>query len=272
MAWSHVSREDTQHSGLIADMTIRALIVDDEALARSRLRKLLAAEAEVAVVGECANGPEAIAFIQEHRPDLVFLDVQMPEVSGFDVLRALLPGPLPLVVFVTAHDEHAIKAFEVQALDYLLKPATVARLHEAVQRARQHLQARDATTLSSRVEALLGTTKPENTYPSRLTVESGDRTSFVKLDEVDYIEAAANYVILHAGAQNHILRETLTNLEARLSPKQFFRVNRSAIVNLDRVKEVQPAIRGEHVVVLKNGKDLALTRGVREIQQRLEFL
>lgn len=253
-------------------MKIKALIVDDEALARSRLRKLLAGEADVEVVGESANGPEAIAFIQEHRPDLVFLDVQMPEVSGFDVLRALLPGTWPLVVFVTAHDEHAIKAFEVQAVDYLLKPTTQARLHDAVQRALKHLQSRDAAALNSRVEALLGTTKSENAYPSRLAVKSGDRTVFVKMDDVDYIEAAANYAILHTGAQNHILRETLTNLEARLSPKQFFRVNRSAIVNLERVKEVQPALRGEHVVILKNGKDLALTRGVREIQQRLEFL
>ena len=253
-------------------MKIKTLIVDDEALARSRVRKLLANEVEVEVVGESANGPEAIAFIQEHRPDLVFLDVQMPEVSGFDVLRALLPGTLPLVIFVTAHDEHAIQAFEVQAMDYLLKPATQARLHDAVQRAHKYLQARHAAALSTRVEAMQGATNPENAYPSRLAVRSGDRTVFVKMDDVDYIEAAANYAILHVGAQNHILRETLTNLEARLSPKKFFRVNRSAIVNLERVKEVQPAMRGEHVVILKNGKDLALTRGVREIQQRLEFL
>lgn len=253
-------------------MKLRVLIVDDEALARSRIKKMLATESDVEVIGECADGPEAIAFIQKHRPDLAFLDVQMPEVSGFDVLRAVSPDFWPAVIFVTAHDQHALEAFEVHALDYLLKPFKETRFHEALQRARKHLQTRNAATLNQNLQELLGGVKPETLYPSRLTVKSGDRTAFVKLDEVDYIEAAANYAILHTGAQNHILRETLTNLEARLSPKQFLRVNRSAIVNLDRVKEVKPALRGEYVVVLKNGKELSLTRAVREIQQRLEFL
>jgi len=253
-------------------MKLRVLIVDDEMLARSRIKKMLAEEADVEVIGESSNGPEAIAFIQEHHPDLAFLDVQMPEVSGFDVLRALAPELWPAVIFVTAHDQHALKAFEVHALDYLLKPFKEARFHEALQRARQHLQTRNAAALNQNLQSLLNGVKRETHYPSRLTVKSGDRTAFVKLDEVDYIEAAANYAILHAGVQNHILRETLTNLEARLSPRQFLRVNRSAIVNLERVKEVKPALRGEYVVVLKNGKELSLTRGVREIQQRLEFL
>lgn len=253
-------------------MKLRVLIVDDEALARSRVKKMLATEPDVEVVGECADGPEAIAFIQKQRPDLMFLDVQMPEVSGFDVLRALAPELWPAVIFVTAHDQHALEAFEVHALDYLLKPFKEARFHEALQRARKHLTTRNAAALNQNLQSLLDAAKPETSYPSRLAVKSGDRTTFVKLDEVDYIEAAANYAILHVGAQNHILRETLTNLETRLSPKQFLRVNRSGIVNLERVKEVKPALRGEYVVVLKNGKELSLTRGVREIQQRLEFL
>lgn len=253
-------------------MKIRALIVDDESLARARVKKMLADEPEVEVAGECASGAEAINSIQEHRPDLVFLDVQMPEVSGFDVLRALPPEDWPAVIFVTAHDQHALEAFEVHALDYLLKPFKEARFRAALQRVRQHLQSRDVAALNQRLQDWLGASKPEPAYPSHLAVKSGERTGFVKLSEVDFIEAAANYAILHVGAQNHILRETLTNLEAKLSPKVFLRVNRSAIVNLNCVKEVQPTGRGEHIVVLKNGKELSLTCGVREIQQRLAFL
>ncbi len=253
-------------------MKLRVLIVDDEALARARIRKMLATEPDIEVIGEASNGPEAIAFIQQHRPNLAFLDVQMPEVSGFDVLRAIPSELWPAVIFVTAHDQHALEAFEVHALDYLLKPFKEIRFQEALQRARKYLADRTAAALNQNLQDLLTAGRPETGYPSRLSVKSGERTTFVKVDEVDYIEAAANYAILHAGAQNHILRETLTNLETRLSPKQFLRINRSAIVNLDRVKEVKPALRGEYLVVLKNGKELSLTRGVREIQQRLEFL
>lgn len=253
-------------------MKIRTLIVDDEPLARARIRKMLGEAADVEIIGECENGPEAIAFIQKHQPNLAFLDVQMPEVSGFDVLRALPSEQWPAVIFVTAHDHHALEAFEVHALDYLLKPFKEARFQAALERARKHLQARDVATLNQSLQSLLGTAKPEAQYPSRLAVKSGERTTFVKVEDVDYIEAAANYVILHTGTQNHIVRETLTNLEIRLSPKTFLRVNRSAMVNLDRVKEVKPALRGEHVIVLKSGKEIALTRGVREVQQRLEFL
>jgi len=253
-------------------MKIRALIVDDELLARARVKKMLADEPEIEIAGECANGAEAISFIQKHRPDLVFLDVQMPEVSGFDVLRELSPnGWPPAVIFVTAHDQHALEAFEVHALDYLLKPFKQARFRQALQRARQKLNAQDAKGQNERFQEWL-VAQEQTAYPSRITVKSGEHTVFVEVHEVDYIEAAANYAILHAGATNHILRETLTNLEAKLSPKRFLRVNRSAIVNLERIKAIQPATRGDHVVLLKNGKELTLTRGVRAIQQRLELL
>lgn len=253
-------------------MKIRALIVDDETLARARVKKMLADEPDVEVAGECANGSDAIGFIQAHRPDIMFLDVQMPEVSGFDVLRALPPDHWPVIIFVTAHDQYALEAFEVYALDYLLKPFKETRFHQALQRARQHLKTRDAQGQNQRFQEWLASQEQNLAYPSRLTVKSGEHTAFVEVADVDYIEAAANYAILHVGATNHILRETLMNLEAKLSPKRFLRVNRSAIVNLDRIKAVQPAMRGEHVVVLKNGKELSLTRGVREIQQRLESL
>ncbi len=254
-------------------MKIRALIVDDELLARVRVRQMLADEPEVEVAGECANGAEAIAFIQEHRPDLVFLDVQMPEVSGFDVLRALPPDLWPAaVIFVTAHDQHALEAFEVHALDYLLKPFKESRFRQTLLRARQHLMRQETQGLNPHFQEWLASQEQNPPYPNRLTVKSGEHTAFIEVNDVDYIEAAANYAILHVGATNHVLRETLTNLETKLSPKRFLRVNRSAIVNLDRVRAVQPATRGEHVVLLKNGKELSLTRGVREVQQRLESL
>ncbi len=252
-------------------MKLRLLIVDDEALARARVRKMLAEEAELEVVGECANGPEAIAAIRQHRPDLVLLDVQMPEVSGFDVLRALTPEERPAVIFVTAHDEHAIEAFEVHALDYLLKPFKQARFQEALQRARDHLASRDVRALNQRLTDWLNAPKAEATCLTRLAIKTGERTVFVRVEDVDYIESAGNYAILHVGKENHILRETLTNLEAKLSPRLFLRVSRSALVNLTRVKELQPALRGDHVVILKDGKQLALTRGVREIQERLQY-
>lgn len=252
-------------------MSIQALIVDDESLARRRVRKLLAQEQDLEVMGECANGPEAIEFIRERKPDLVFMDVQMPEVSGFDVLRALPPESLPAVIFVTAHDKHAIEAFEVHALDYLLKPFTQARFREAVRRARQRLQARGGTAMNQQFLDWLKASKPDTPSLSRIAIKTGDRTFFVKVEEVDYFESAANYVVLHTRAENHILRDTLTSLESRLSPKSFLRVSRSVIVNLDRIKELQPGLQGEHVIVLHGNKALAMTRGLREVQERLEY-
>jgi len=252
-------------------MKIRALIVDDEPLARKRIQMFLRDEPDFEIVGECANGTEAIDQIEGLNPDLVFLDVQMPGIGGFDVLRALPVGRWPLVIFVTAYNQHALKAFEVHALDYLLKPFKLPRFRQALQRARQNLMTHNAQGQPERFQEWL-VAQEQTVYPARLTVKSGKNTAFVEVNELDYIEAAANYAILHVGATTHILRETLANLEAKLSPKQFLRVSRSVIVNLDRVKAVQPATRGEHVVVLKNGTPLTLTRGVREVQHRLESL
>jgi two-component system, LytTR family, response regulator len=252
-------------------MKIRAMIVDDEPLARKRIHLFLRDEPDVEMVRECVNGAEAIDQIGRLNPDLIFLDVQMPEVSGFDVLRALPVNHWPLVIFVTAYNQHALEAFEVHALDYLLKPFKLVRFRQALQRARQTLGAKDGNGQNQRFQEWL-LAQEETVYPNRLTVKSGEHTAFVEVNDVDCIEAAGNYAILHAGATNHILRETLANLEAKLSPKRFLRVSRSAIVNLDRIKAVQPATRGEHVVVLKNGRELTLTRGVREVQQRLESL
>lgn len=253
-------------------MKIRTLIVDDEALARARLRKFLTQEADIEVIGESGSGPEAIAFIEGQKPDLVFLDIQMPEVSGFDVLRALPPENLPAVIFVTAHDQHAIEAFEVHALDYLLKPFKRARLQEAVRRAARHLESRGAAGMNQQLLELLKAPRTEPALLNRIAVKTEDRTIFVKVEDVDYFESAANYVVLCTRTGNHVLRETLTNLEAKLPPKMFLRISRSMIVNLNSIKELQPGLQGDHVVVLHGGKQLAMTRGLKEVQERLQYL
>jgi len=253
-------------------MTINALIVDDEPLARARLRKMLAAEPEVAIAGECANGADAIDFIRDRRPDLVFLDVQMPEISGFDVLRALPETSLPAVIFVTAHDQHAVEAFEVHALDYLLKPCSQARLKESVDRVRRHLQTRDLSTLNQQLSAWLRHAPPAGpAYLNRFAIKNGSQTRFLRVEDVDYIEAASNYAVLHTPAGNHVLRETLLNLEATLSPKKFRRISRSVMVNLERIKEIHTDPGGDHVVVLHTGQQLGLTRNVQEVMTWMQY-
>ena len=252
-------------------MKIRVLIVDDEALARERIRKLLAGEQDLELAGECSNGPEAIAFIRQHRPDLVFLDVQMPEVSGFDMLRALPAETWPAVIFVTAHDQHALAAFEVHALDYLLKPFTQARLLATVQHARQHLQTRDLARLNQQLAACLKSFEPEPVYLSRITVKTGNQTLFIRVEDIDYIESAANYAVLQTRGENHVLRETITHLETKLPPRLFLRISRSIIVNLERVKGIQSSPRGESQLLLQDGRQLPVTRSVKEIQERLQY-
>ncbi len=252
-------------------MKIRTLIVDDEPLARERIRSLLAHEPDMEVTGECADGTAAVAAIKEQAPDLVFLDVQMPGLGGFDVLRALNKEELPLVIFVTAYDQHALKAFEVHALDYLLKPFKQARFRETLQRARKALADQQAGAASKDLLALLGQARPERERLVRIPVRTGERVLFVKVEQIEYIESAGNYVVLHAGKENHVVRETLTALEEKLDPKQFLRISRSTLVNLDAIKELQPLFKGEHAVVLHNGKQLTMTRGLREVQELLKF-
>jgi two-component system LytT family response regulator len=252
-------------------MSIRALIVDDEPLARERIRALLREEPDVEVVGECGDGPSAVAAIQKLAPDLLFLDVQMPGMDGFGVLRALGDAPWPEVIFVTAHDQHAVKAFEAHALDYLLKPFKPARFREAVRRAREQLARRRAGAIPENLAALLAQLQPQRPFLTRIAVKAGERTAFLKACEIEYAEAAGNYLVLHAGREHHVIRETLGALEAQLDPKQFVRINRSTLVNVDQIRELQPLFKGEHVVVLRNGKQLPLTRGVRELQERLKF-
>jgi len=250
---------------------IKTLIVDDEPLARERIRTLLAKEPDIEIAGECADGDEALAAMRKHAPDLVFLDVQMPEMDGFEVLRHLGKDVPPVVIFVTAYDQHAVKAFEVHALDYLLKPFKQSRFKEAVQRARDQIVHRQTGVVSKRLLQLLEERKPAAAYLSRLAVKEKERVLFVKTTQIEWIESAGNYVLLHVGKQTHIVRETLTALETQLDPKQFLRISRSTLVNLDCVRELQPMFKGEYVVVLHDGRQLAMTRGIREVEARLKF-
>lgn len=259
-------------------MTLRALIVDDEALARRRVRQLLAAESGIDVVAECESGPDAVIAIGRERPDLLFLDVQMPEMDGFAVLDQLPREQLPWVIFTTAFDRHAVRAFEAHAIDYLLKPLQADRFHEAIQRVRAHTARRQAAATVETLLAFLQSRPtvdrraPENTRRlSRLTVKSGEKVVVVRTVDIEAVESAGNYVSVHVGAESHILRDTLTALEAQLDPDRFLRISRSALVNLTRVKELHPMAKGEHVVVLHSGRRLAMTRGVRDVERALRF-
>ena len=248
----------------------RVLIADDEPLARERLRMLLAQESEVTIVAECQDGTETIAAIQDLQPDLVFLDVQMPGATGFDVIEAIGPARMPPVVFVTAYDRYALRAFDVSALDYLLKPFDRERFQQALARARQQVRQQTHGELERRLLALVHGLQEPSQRVDRFVVKAGGRVYFVRTDEIDWIEAAGNYVKLHVGGETHLMRETMAGIEAQLDPDTFFRIHRCHIVNIERVRELQPWFNGEYVVCLKTGTRLTLSRGYREkLQQRL---
>jgi two-component system, LytTR family, response regulator len=297
-------------------MTLRVMVVDDERLARQRLRRLLREEG-VDVVAECADGREAVAALREHAPDLVFLDVQMPELDGFGVLAEVGADRMPGVVFVTAYDQYAVRAFEVSALDYLLKPFDAERFRKAFRRARAALEREEATAQQTRLAALLerlaagvgaggadashagtpalpvaaasaasaasaaadGVDAPPDgsgalahprrapgggKYLERLLIKSGGRVFFVRVSEIDWIEAAGNYLRLHVGRDAHLVRETMSTIEAKLDPAQFLRVHRSTIVRTDCIREMQPWFSGEYVIILRDGTRLKLSRSYRE--------
>ncbi|HVL68704.1 MAG TPA: LytTR family DNA-binding domain-containing protein [Vicinamibacterales bacterium] len=249
---------------------IRTIVVDDEPLARERLTSLLAGEKDIELVAQCRDGEEAVAAIERHTPDLVFLDVQMPGLNGFQVIETIGSERMPLVVFVTAYDQHALKAFQVRALDYLLKPFDSERFQEALQRARTQIQREETGDIGRRLLALVKDLRRDQPKTDRLVVKSGGRIFFLRTDEIDWIEAAGNYVRLHVGTSSHLLRETMNAIEARLDPEKFFRIHRSRIVNMERIQEMQPWLNGEYAVVLRTGTRLTLSRGYREkLQERL---
>jgi two-component system LytT family response regulator len=241
-------------------MKIRTLIVDDEELARDRIQSLLQMQPDVDIVGICRDGVSALETIERERPDLVFLDVQMPGMDGFEVVENLDKGTMPAIVFVTAHDGHAIRAFEIHALDFLLKPFDQTRFEKALERARGKVSTPQTTVIDSRLVSLLEELREERKYPERLIVKSSGRVFFVRTEEIDWVEASGNYVKVHTKADAHLLRESMKNMEAKLDPKIFVRIHRSAIVNIDRIKELEPWFHGEYIVIMRDGTRLTASR------------
>ncbi len=248
------------------------MIVDDEPPARRNLRALLKRDPEIELVRECGNGRDAVAAIRSLAPDLVFLDVQMPELDGFEVLDRLAGQPLPVIIFVTAYDQYALRAFEVSALDYLLKPFSDERFGKAIEQAKRLLAQQDASEVGRKILQLMGARELDLNAPrylTRLMVKTTGRVVFVRTDEIDWIEAYDNYVRLHTGGKAHLLRQTMNELEASLNPERFARIHRSTIVNLDRIRELHPHFNGESVVILHDGTELKLSRSRREnLEQR----
>ncbi|MGI8997943.1 MAG: LytR/AlgR family response regulator transcription factor [Pyrinomonadaceae bacterium] len=260
----------TQVEPHMADaLRMRMLIVDDEPLAREKIRDLVKLDPELEIAGECTNGLEALAAIQELRPDLLLLDVQMPEVGGFTVLEALKDEVMPLVIFVTAYDQYAVRAFEFHALDYLLKPFDRERFEAAIGRAKAHVRREQNGSLDQRILALLEQLKAETKYIERLVVKAGGRVFFLETKEIDWIEAEGNYVNIHTPKKSFLLRETISNLEAQLDPKHFVRIHRSSIVRIDRIQELQTWSHGEYRVILYGGTELTLSRNYRDNLQSL---
>ncbi|HEX6373159.1 MAG TPA: LytTR family DNA-binding domain-containing protein [Longimicrobium sp.] len=246
---------------------VRVLIADDEPPARAKLRRFLSADPQIAVVGEAASGTEAVEMIERLRPDLVFLDIQMPGADGFGVLQAIDPAAMPHVVFVTAYDEYALRAFEVHAVDYLLKPFDADRFRTALARARERVHARPSAgddRLDERIRRVLAEARPAPAYLERVLVRTGTRAVFLRTDEVDWLEAEENYVRLHAGRESYLVRGTLAGLEERLDPARFIRVHRSHIVNLASIRELHPWSHGDWMIVLRDGRELMLSRRYRD--------
>jgi two-component system LytT family response regulator len=251
---------------------IRAIIADDERLAREKLRILLGSEPEVQIVAECPNGRQTVSAIRSCQPDMLLLDIQMPDLDGFEVLNEISSGEMPQVIFTSAYDQYAIRAFEAHALDYLLKPFDRDRLHAAIARASVEIRKSQDQDLTNRVLALLSTVRSGKRLPQfdeRVTIRTNGRVVFLNLEEIHWIEAAANYVRLNTGKDSYLFRETISRISERLNPSQFVRIHRSMIVNVAGIKELIPVNSGEYVVVLHSGKELSCSRGYRSNLQDL---
>jgi two-component system LytT family response regulator len=245
-------------------LAIRALIVDDEPLARRKIRRLLRAAPDVTVVGECGSGPAAVAAVRDLSPNLIFLDVQMPGLDGFDVLSSCAPAHTPAVIFTTAYDEYAVRAFEIRAVDYLVKPFARARFEEALGRVRAGLD-RATVGPDTRLTSLLEELRLARARPSHLLAKDDGRTRLLSTDDIEWIEAAGNYVRVHSrGGASHLVRESMATLEARLDPRRFVRVHRSTIVSVACVREIQPWFRGDQVLILRDGTRVAMSRSYRD--------
>lgn len=250
---------------------IRTLIVDDMVLARKRLRRVLSKDAEIEIVAECADGNQAVEAVRELQPDLMFLDIQMPEADGFQTLANIGVRNAPVTIFVTAFDHFALRAFEVHAFDYLLKPFDVSRLKHTVERAKDVIRKNEtnagnssADDVSERLAALLKEMINEPKYLKRMTVKSRGRSVIVAVDDIEYIEAEGNYLSVQIGKESHLIRSAMHNLESRLDPERFARIHRSTIINIDRVKEMHPLFNGDQLIIMRNGKELVLSRNYRD--------
>jgi two-component system, LytTR family, response regulator len=249
---------------LMEGARIKTLIVDDEPLACRKIRRLLRSDTDVEVIGECSNGQEALRAIEEHTPDLIFLDVQMPGMDGFALLDSLDSRAAPMVIFVTAYDQYALRAFDFCALDYLLKPFDRQRFERALQRAKARIRSTKGGEINHRTLELLEEIRARSSYTDRIVIKSGGRVFFLKTEEIDWVEAEGKYVRLHVGKESYLLRETIGGLEAQLDPKKFLRIHRCRIVNIDRIEQLEPWFHNEYRVVLRDGTHLMLSRSCRK--------
>lgn len=243
---------------------IRAVIADDEALARRFIRRMLKDDRDVEIVGECSNGRETVATIRKQNPDVVFLDVQMPEMDGFAVLESIETEEMPEIIFATAYEQYAIRAFDLHALDYLLKPFDQARFKDAIKHAKERFYSNRQSEGRMQINALLESIKNNPQYLDRLMIKASGRITFLSIDEINWIQADDKYVHLHTGKISPMVRQTLSAMEAQLDPKKFRRIHRSAIVNLGRIKELQPLFSGEHSILLEDGTKLTVSRNYRD--------
>lgn len=250
-------------------MKIRTVIVDDEPLARKFLVQMLNDDPDTEIVAECASGYEALPAIKKHRPDVLFLDIQMPEMDGFSVLQAIDQRHLPLIVFVTAYDQYAMRAFEVHALDYLLKPFDDQKFERTMQRVKAQIRGRQTDKIDAQMLSFLKELNGRSSFLERISIKAADRILLLKVNDIDWIESDDNYVQIHAGKSNHQLRETITNLERQLNPAKFLRIHRSTIVNIERIELLEQMFHGEYRVILKDGSQLTLSRRYREKAKQL---
>ncbi len=248
----------------MSETKIRTLIVDDEPLARSMVRRMLSGHARIEIIGECENGREAIAAIANDPPDLVLLDVQMPELDGFGVIEAVPVERLPNIIFITAYDQYAVRAFEVHALDYLLKPFDRERFEQAMERAVRQIGNEKSGAATDRILALLTERQAAAPHLERFILKTDGRVFFLNAEEIAWIEAEGNYVLLHTGKKKHLFREAISSLEPKLDPRRFRRIGRSTIVNLDRIRELQPWSRGDYKIILHDGTELKLSHRFRD--------
>lgn len=253
------------------ETVVRTVIADDERLARQKLLILLESEPLVKVVAECQDGRQTVSAIRTLHPDLLLLDIQMPDLDGFQVLSEIPPEELPVVIFTSAYDQYAIRAFEANALDYLLKPFDQERLHHAVEKARSELRKQSDREIAHRILSLLSQVRsvprPAAELDSRLVIKANGRVVFLDLDSIEWVEAAANYVRLNVGKESYLFRETISRISERLDANHFVRIHRSTIVNVRKIKELIPVNSGEYVVVLKSGRELSCSRGYRAALQ-----